>query len=93
MHTMRYMDGSPVEPAYLNAVSVLVGHAAHAESVVPIDELEACSQEQRNALPSFLPYEAMTPTQRAAYDARQGIQPGDRDKVARQLERAGLEQP
>lgn len=37
---IRYLDGSPVEPQYLAAVSKLVGEAADIEEQIGINELD-----------------------------------------------------
>lgn len=49
MYQMKYLDGTPVGPAYASAISKLVGGAAQAQELIPADELEEFAQANRKA--------------------------------------------
>lgn len=43
---MKFLDGSPVDPEYLKAVSRMISDACAAEEEFGLDELEAFAEEQ-----------------------------------------------
>lgn len=49
MFKMKFLDGSPVDEAYANAVSSLVSGAAAATEFVSEDELEEYAARQKQA--------------------------------------------
>ena len=84
MFNMKFLDGTPVDKNYAAKIGALVAGACNATDHCTEDELEEFAEVQRRAatLPAFLPYDAMSSEQKQAFDARQGINPAQRERYS-----------
>jgi hypothetical protein len=49
MFQMRYLDGTPVDPAYASTIGKLIRGAAQAQEAFHVDDLESFAQANRHA--------------------------------------------
>lgn len=48
MYQQRFLDGTPVDPAYQKAVASLISGACQAEEMLDLDELEQYADSQKS---------------------------------------------